>query len=71
MKYETTIPIQFEKTLLTTRNFNDIVEAVDNATNAKDIISIRDTYGRDVLAYIWSEYLSDSLRDRINGFFEF
>lgn len=68
---ETTEFIQFSKVLLTTRNLNDIVEAVDNATNAKDIISIRDTYGRDVLAYIWREYLADSLKDRINGFFEF
>lgn len=68
---EPTKPIQFSKTLLTTANLNDIVEFMDNATNAKDVITIRDTYGKDVLAYIWREYLADSLKDRINGFFEF
>lgn len=68
---ETTKFIQFSKTLLTTSNFIAIVEELDTATNAKDIISIRDKYGRDVLAYLWREYLGDGLKDRINGFFEF
>ena len=68
---ETTEFIQFSKTLLTTSNFIAIVEELDTATNAKDIISIRDKYGRDVLAYLWREYLGDGLKDRINGFFEF
>lgn len=71
MMQETTEFIQFEKTLLTTSNFIAIVEELDTATNAKDIISIGDKYGRDVLAYLWGEYLGDGLKERINGFFEF
>lgn len=65
------IPYEFSRIILTTANFIQIIESLDSAINEKDIISARESYGRDVLVYLWYEYLGDGIKARIKGFFEF